>query len=31
MGIEVTDAYYQLGSDRVRMALEAHQETEEPG
>ena len=30
VGIEVTDAYYKLGVDRVRMALEAHQETEEP-
>ena len=26
MGIEVTDAYYKLGSDRVRMALAAGDE-----
>ena len=29
VGIEVTDAYYKLGSDRVRFALEAHTEAEE--
>ncbi|EKC50342.1 hypothetical protein OBE_14181, partial [human gut metagenome] len=29
VGIEVTDAYYKLGSDRVRFALESHSETEE--
>ena len=29
MGIEVTDAYYKLGSDRVRFALEAQPETAE--
>lgn len=28
VGIEVTDAYYKLGSDRVRFALEAHSEEE---
>ena len=28
VGIEVTDAYYKLGSDRVRFALEAHEKTE---
>ena len=28
VGIEVTDAYYKLGSDRVRFALEAHPEEE---
>ena len=26
VGIEVTDAYYKLGSDRVRFALESHAE-----
>lgn len=26
VGIEVTDAYYKLGSDRVRLALEAHKD-----
>ena len=25
VGIEVTDAYYKLGSDRVKIALEAEQ------
>ena len=29
VGIEVTDAYYKLGSDRVRFALEAQPETAE--
>ena len=29
VGIEVTDAYYKLGSDRVRFALEAQSETAE--
>lgn len=29
VGVEVTDAYYKLGSDRVRFALEAHTEAEE--
>ena len=28
VGIEVTDAYYKLGSDRVRIALEALEEAE---
>ena len=28
VGIEVTDAYYKLGSDRVRIALEAGEEAE---
>ena len=28
VGIEVTDAYYKLGSDRVRIALEAMEEAE---
>lgn len=28
VGIEVTDAYYKLGSDRVRIALEAGAEAE---
>ena len=28
VGIEVTDAYYKLGSDRVRFALEADSEEE---
>ena len=27
--IEVTDAYYKLGSDRVRFALESHSDTDE--
>ena len=25
VGIEVTDAYYKLGGDRVRLALSAHE------
>ena len=29
VGIEVTDAYYKLGSDRVRFALESQPETAE--
>ena len=29
VGIEVTDAYYKLGSDRVRIALEAAQKEDE--
>ena len=29
VGIEVTDAYYKLGSDRVRIALEAEQKEDE--
>ena len=29
VGIEVTDAYYKLGSDRVRFALEAHEKQKE--
>ena len=29
VGVEVTDAYYKLGSDRVRFALKAHTEAEE--
>ncbi|MCI5729221.1 MAG: site-specific DNA-methyltransferase [Clostridia bacterium] len=29
VGIEITDAYYKLGSDRVRFALDAHSKTEE--
>lgn len=28
VGIEVTDAYYKLGSDRVRITLEALEEAE---
>ena len=28
-GIEVTDAYYKLGSDRVKIALEAEQKEDE--
>ena len=28
-GIEVTDAYYKLGVDRVRFALEAQEKSEE--
>ena len=28
VGIEVTDAYYKLGSDRVRIALKALEEAE---
>jgi len=28
VGIEVTDAYYKLGSDRVRIALETGEEAE---
>ena len=29
VGIEVTDAYYKLGSDRVKFALEAKENEEE--
>lgn len=29
VGIEVTDAYYKLGSDRVKIALEAEQKEDE--
>ena len=29
VGIEVTDAYYKLGSDRVRFALSAHKKASE--
>ena len=29
VGIEVTDVYYKLGSDRVRIALEAEQKEDE--
>lgn len=29
VGIEVTDAYYKLGSDRVKFALEAHEKQKE--
>ena len=29
VGIEVTDAYYKLGSDRVKVALEAKENEEE--
>ena len=29
VGIEASDAYYKLGSDRVRFALEAHEKAEE--
>lgn len=29
VGIEVTDAYYKLGSDRVKFALSAHEEEKE--
>ena len=29
VGIEVTDAYYKLGVDRVRFALEAQEKSEE--
>ena len=28
VGLDVTDAFYKLGSDRVRFALEAHSEEE---
>ena len=29
VGIEVTEAYYKLGSDRVRIAFEAEQKEDE--
>lgn len=29
VGIEVTDAYYKLGTDRVRIALEAKERADE--
>lgn len=29
VGIEVTDAYYKLGSDRVKFALEAEENEDE--
>ena len=29
VGIEASDAYYKLGSDRVRFALDAHEKAEE--
>ena len=32
VGIEVTDAYYKLGTDRVRLALDAHTDAQQnPG
>ena len=30
VGVEITDAYYKLGSDRVRFALEARESEAEP-
>ena len=29
VGIEASDTYYKLGSDRVRFALDAHEKAEE--